>query len=148
MPRKIPLTVTLGEVVVTEVSRHDEGLDEDGGCGDGEKPLISHVRGLCRHFMRNFCSLFSCTFPKDIYNHPKVFSTGKGKSPNFPWWLSGKELACNTGDTKDVGSIPGLGRSPGKGLGNPFQYSCLENSHGQRSLVGYSQGLAESDMTE
>ena len=39
----------------------------------------------------------------------------------------GKESACNAGDTGDVGSIPGLGRSPGEGHGNPFQYSCLEN---------------------
>ena len=35
-------------------------------------------------------------------------------------------------------SIPGLGRSPGGGNGNPLQFSCLENPHGQRSLVGYS----------
>ena len=34
--------------------------------------------------------------------------------------------------------IPGVGRSPGEGNGNPLRYSCLENSHGQRSLVGYS----------
>ena len=44
---------------------------------------------------------------------------------------------------------PGLGRSPGGGHGNPLQYSCLESSHGQRSLVGYSPwGCKESDMTE
>ena len=43
----------------------------------------------------------------------------------------------------------GLGRSPGGGHGNPFQYSCLENTHGQRSLAGYSPwGCKESDMTE
>ncbi|KAB0366601.1 hypothetical protein FD754_010757, partial [Muntiacus muntjak] len=39
---------------------------------------------------------------------------------------------------QDLGSIPGLGRSPGGGRGNPFQYSCLEKSHGQRSLAGCS----------
>ena len=39
-------------------------------------------------------------------------------------WLSGKESACNRGDT---GFIPGSGRFPGEGNGNPFQYSCLEN---------------------
>ena len=39
--------------------------------------------------------------------------------------LAGKESACNTGD---LGLIPGSGRSPGEGNGNPFQYSCLENS--------------------
>ena len=53
----------------------------------------------------------------------------------FPGGSEGKEAACNAGD---LGSIPGLGRSPGGGQGNPFQYSCLENPHGQKSLVGYS----------
>ena len=57
-----------------------------------------------------------------------------------------KESACNAGDP---GSIPGSGRSPGEGNGNPLQYSCLEKSHGQRNLVGYSPwGHKESDMTE
>ena len=42
----------------------------------------------------------------------------------FIMWLSGKESACNRGDT---GFIPGSGRFPGEGNGNPFQYSCLEN---------------------
>ena len=45
--------------------------------------------------------------------------------------------------------IPGLGRSPGGGHSNPLQYSCLENLHGQRSLVGYSPwGHKKFDMTE
>ena len=49
----------------------------------------------------------------------------------------------------DVSSIPGSGRSPGVGNGNPRQYSCLENLHGKRSLVGYRPwGLKESDTTE
>ena len=52
----------------------------------------------------------------------------------IPWWLSGKESACDTGDP---GSIAGWERSPGGGHGSPLQYSCLE-SHGLRSLVGYS----------
>ena len=43
----------------------------------------------------------------------------------FPGGSDGKESACNTGD---LGSIPGWGISPGEGNGNPFQYSCLENS--------------------
>ena len=42
----------------------------------------------------------------------------------LPWGLSGKESACNAGD---MGSIPGSGRSPGEGSGNPLQYSCLGN---------------------
>ena len=67
----------------------------------------------------------------------------------LPRWLSGKESACHTGDAGDGGLIPGLGRSPGGGHGNPLQYSCLENPHGQRSLEGCSPwGCTESDMTE
>ena len=58
----------------------------------------------------------------------------------------GRESACNAGD---LSSIPGLGRSAGGGHGNPLQYSCLENPHGQRSLMGYSPwGHRESDTTE
>ena len=53
----------------------------------------------------------------------------------FPGGSDGEESACNAGD---LGSIPGLGRSLGGRHGNPFQYSCLENSHGQRSLADYS----------
>ena len=53
----------------------------------------------------------------------------------YPGGSDGKESACSAGD---LGSIPGLGRSPGGGHGNPLQYSCLENPHGQRSLTGYS----------
>ena len=50
-----------------------------------------------------------------------------------------KNLPVNAGDTRNVGSIPGLGRSPGEGHGHLLQYSCLESqSQGQRSLVGYS----------
>ena len=65
----------------------------------------------------------------------------------FPGDSEGKESACNAGD---LGSIPGLGRSPGEGNGNQFcQYSFLENPHGQRSLAGYSPwGHKESDTTE
>ena len=58
----------------------------------------------------------------------------------------GKETACNAGD---LGSITGLERSPREGHDNPFQYSCLENPHGQRCLAGYSpQGHKELDTIE
>ena len=56
-----------------------------------------------------------------------------------------KNLPANAGD---VGSIPGLGRSPGDGHGNPLQYSCLENPYG-RNLAGYNPwGHKESDTTK
>ena len=44
----------------------------------------------------------------------------------------------STGNAGDLGSVPGLGRSHRGGHGNPLQYSCLENPHGQRSLAGCS----------
>ena len=53
----------------------------------------------------------------------------------FPGDSDDKESACNAGE---LSSIPGLGRSPGEGNDNPPQYSCLENTHGQRSLAGCS----------
>ena len=67
----------------------------------------------------------------------------------LPGGSDGKEFACNAGDTRDTGSIPGLGRSPGAGHGNPLQYSWPGESHGQRSLAGHSPwGRKELDMTE
>ena len=64
----------------------------------------------------------------------------------FPGVSHGKESTCNVGD---IGSIPRLGRFPGGGHGNPLQYSCLENPHGQRSLASYRPwGHKESDTTE
>ena len=53
----------------------------------------------------------------------------------FSGGSDGEESSCNAGDW---GSIPGLGRFLGGGHGNPLQYCCLENSHGHRSLAGYS----------
>ena len=60
-----------------------------------------------------------------------------------------KTPPASAGDIRDVGSIPGLGRSSGGGNGKLCQYSCLENLHRQRSLAGYSPwGSEELDMTE
>ena len=53
----------------------------------------------------------------------------------IPGGSDGKESSSNAGD---LGLTPGLGRYPGGVHGNPLQYSCLENPHGQRSLAGYS----------
>ena len=53
----------------------------------------------------------------------------------FPGGSDGKQSACNVGD---LGLIPGLRRSPGRGQGNPLQCFCLENPHGQRNLMAHS----------
>ena len=65
---------------------------------------------------------------------------GRGRA-GLPGGFNGKESAFNVGDQ---GSVPGLGRSPEGGCGNPLQYSCLENPHGQRSLWATVHGGAKS----
>ena len=57
------------------------------------------------------------------------------KITGFPGSSDNKASVCKAGD---AGSIPGSGRSPGEGNGNPLQYSCLEKFHGWRSLMGYN----------
>ena len=60
-----------------------------------------------------------------------------------------KNLPVNAGDTKDMGSIPGSGRSPGEGKGNPLQYSCMENSMDRGAWRAIAHEVSkESGMTE
>ena len=64
----------------------------------------------------------------------------------FPGGSDGKESACTAGD---LVSIPGLGRFPGEGNGNPLQYSCLQNPMDRGAWWGCSPcGHKELDMTE
>ena len=60
---------------------------------------------------------------------------------DFPGGSDGKESTCNVGD---LGLIPGLERSPGRGHGNPLQYSSLESPHGQRTLWAIIHGVTKS----
>ena len=62
-----------------------------------------------------------------LYHGFVVFLLMSTQEKEFPRCLSGKGSACDAGDTRDVSLIPGLGRSPRKGNGNPLQYSCLGN---------------------
>ena len=62
----------------------------------------------------------------------------------FPGGPDGKESACNTGD---LGSIPGSGRSPGEGNGNPLQHSCLEKSMDVDAWQARVHGIAKEQLT-
>ena len=62
----------------------------------------------------------------------------------FPGGTVVKESACSAGDVRDVGSVPGSGRSPGGGNGNPLQYSCLENSMDRGTWWATIYGVAQS----
>ena len=81
------------------------------------KQALEFFHWLCRILYFNsalhFCSHTSLDF----------WPVASGR----PQGLSGKESTCNVGNAGDWGSIPGSGRSPGGGHGNPLQYSCLEN---------------------
>ena len=59
----------------------------------------------------------------------------------FPGGSDGKESACNAGN---LGSIPGMGRSPGEGYGYPLQYSCLENPMDRGDWWATVHGVAKS----
>ena len=64
-------------------------------------------------------------------------------------WHQVKNPSANAGDARDVGLMPGSGRSPGVGNGNPLQYFCLENPMDRRPWrVMVHRGHKESDMTE
>ena len=59
-----------------------------------------------------------------------------------------QNLPANAGDIRDTGSIPGSGRSPGEGHGNPLQYSCLENLTDRGAWWATVHGVAESCTME
>ena len=97
-----------------------------------DAPLLLGHRVLLRLF--NLPLTCSQHPHKPRYNHIALW-------PLFLFWafrvaIEVKSSSANAGDIRDVGLIPGSGRSPGGGHGNPLQYFCLENP--RRSLVGYN----------
>ena len=93
--------------------------------------------------------IFCCPLPllSSVFPSIRVFSNESALHTRWPKYCSFsfsiiklkiKNLIANAGDVRHVGLIPGQGRCLGIGHGNPLQYSCLENSHGQKSPVGYS----------
>ena len=100
--------------------------------------------------------------------HHNISNSETGTSPVVQWlrllpssagawlWYPVRELRslmpwdppATAGDTGDMGLIPGLGRSPAGGNGNPLQYSCLQNSMDRGTWWAIVHGVSESDMTE
>ena len=88
-------------------------------------PLLKDSASCCnsektKDYSSDLISIVFLKFPFYYCSDEKQYGT-----QGLPWWLSGKESACNAGDQD---SIPRSGRCSGKGNGNPLQYSCLEGS--------------------
>ena len=90
-------------------------------------------------------SFFSTVAKQNLVVNLPIAGTKRG----LPGGSMVKNPPANAWDAGDTGLIPGSGKSPGRGNGNPLQYSCLENPHGQRNPGSYSPyGCKELDMTE
>ena len=98
--------------------------------------LLSHVRLFATPWIAARQAFLSITNSRSLLKPMSILGEYKQQSPQLA--LVVKNLPTNAGDIKDRSLIPGLGRSPGGGHGNQFQYFCLENPHGQRSLEGFS----------
>ena len=90
------------------------------------------------------CALQADSLLSEPPGKPAVLSNIKWEKMGFLGDTSGKECTCQCGRHRDTGSIPGLGRSPGGGYGNPLQYSCLENPMDRRALWSTVYRVAES----
>ena len=101
-----------------------------------------HHRPHCPHcwgWVLNSTPSTSATGSSVNWVHPLRLS-------GFPGGTSGKKkkLHANAGDTRNISSIPGWGRSPGVGNGNPLQYSCLENCTDRGAWQATVHGVAKS----
>ena len=107
--------------------------------------LLSAIRVVSSAYLRLLIFLQHCWFQLGI--HP---------AQHFAWYnlhirasLVAQRLKASACDVGDQSSIPGLGRSPGEGSGNPLQYFLPGKSHGWRNLVGYRPwGSKEPNTTE
>ena len=100
--------------------------------------------------MSVFLSGFLCLvfLPRDPFTINSALKTHTTEFRASQVGLVLKNLPANAGDVRDIGLIPGSGRSPGGGHGSPHQYSCLENPM-DRGTVGYSPwGFKEFDVIE
>ena len=108
---------------------------------------------FCQSHQKCF-SLFTSLFARVNFRALLKLSIGFLKSQIVvPFLWHGavvKNLPADAGDTRDVGSVPGLGRSLGVGNGNPPPYSCLENSKDRRACLtpGHMVAKSQTDMTE
>ena len=127
------------------------------GCSLLEASSILTVFSGLSLFLWLFSSLTEGFYPWLLGRHLKnppnplvLISKGLVNDRGFPAGVSGKNRPAKVGDARDTGSIPGSGRSPGEGNGNPLQYSCLSQNSMDRGawLSTVHRVTKPSDMTE
>ena len=113
----------------------------------------SLLLGTSMHLLWCKPNPFYCVL--QLYTHTSAWITSKifieriGFGLGLPWWLSRKESTCNAGDVAGAtGLIPGLGRSPAEGNGNPLQHSGLGNPMDRGTWWATVHGVAELDTNE
>ena len=111
-------------------------VNTSGGCCPLQRRLFGFERVLFREGFKAVLYVVNSIWAKDTFAITQR---------HFPGGSDGKASAYNSGD---LGSIPGLGRYPGEGNGNPLQYSCLENPMDGGTWQATVHGVAESDTTE
>ena len=99
--------------------------------------ITVHVKGLISQVLNMLKQIQSLLLNLSLYRTMQ-------RSIWASQWLSGRESTCNTQATGDLGSVPGSGRPPGGGHGNPLQYSCLENPMGGGASWAMVHGVAKS----
>ena len=109
-------------------------------------PVVKTALLLQRAWVRSLVRELRSLMPHGMAQQYNTKWKGKSKRNNLFWWLSGKEPA-NTGDTGDLGSVPGLGRSPAEGNGNQSSVLAWEVPWTEKPGRLQSWDLQESDMT-
>ena len=132
-----------------------KGSVEEGRNGSWISFRHDHVKMVCRGVLslklrRSEILLYSqanklsTTEVDCIYIYTHVYICTHTFIHGLPTWLSGKESTCNAGAAGGVGSIPGSGRSPGGGNGNPLQYSCQDNPMDRGAWWATVHGVTKS----
>ena len=134
----IPLTCRMLHVKGIEAITHTALWSQIGVPKSGAGASLGCGTGLCGYISREIAPLFVCLTPG------KFISISAMQFQASQVALGVKNSPANAGDTRDWGSIPGLGRSLGGGHGNPLQCSCLENPMDRGAWRATVHGVAKS----
>ena len=109
----------------------------DTGSIPGQGTKIPYATEQLSLYGHRFSLLLDIYLGVELLGHMQLFS-------GFPGGVRIKNLPASAGDTRDAGSIPGLGRCPGGGNGNLLEYSCLENPMDRGTWWATDRGVAET----